>query len=113
MPVSKRMLLTAGIIGLSTSAMAQMTQPKGNKKSSVVGTIDEGEAYMIGPKGQHLHKSNIKVSAAAHDAALKKGAIEVKPGAVVYKQGGKIYLLPEPGNDQATKSFFNQFDAIW
>ena len=35
---------------------------------------------MIGPKGQRLHKSHVKVSAAQHEAAMKKGAREVKAG---------------------------------
>ena len=34
---------------------------------------------MIGPKGQRLHKSKVKVSAAQHEAAMKKGAREVRP----------------------------------
>ena len=42
---------------------------------------------MIGPKDQGLHKSNVKVTATQHEAAMKKGAREIKPGAVIYKQG--------------------------
>ncbi len=79
MSVSKRALLAAGaslVIGLSTVAVAQTTA--GNKKSSEVTTIGEGEAVMIGPKGQRLHKSKVKVNAAKHEAAMKKGATEVR-----------------------------------
>jgi hypothetical protein len=51
---------------------------------------------MIGPKGERIHKSHVKVAAAQHEAAMKKGAREIKPGAVIYKQGGKLYMLKNP-----------------
>ena len=76
MSLSKRAVLTTGaalLLGLSTVAMAQTTQPAKGKKSAQVATMGEGEAVMIGPKGQRLHKSNVKITAAQHEAALKKG----------------------------------------
>jgi hypothetical protein len=88
MSISKRALLAAGaslVIGLSTVAVAQ------TKKSAAVTTMGEGEAVMIGPKGQRLHKSNVKVSAAQHEAAMKKGAREVKAGTVIYKQASSTF----------------------
>src|SRR6516165_1914403 len=90
MSISKRSLMAAGavvLIGLSSAAIAQ------NKKSTQVATVGEGEAVMIGPKGQRLHKSNVKVTAAQHEAAMKKGAKEIKAGTVIYKQGGKLYMM--------------------
>ena len=78
MSISKRAFVAASaavLTGLSTGAMAQQ---KGNAKSHEVTTIGEGEALMIGPKGQRLHKSNVKVTAAEHEAAMKKGAKEIK-----------------------------------
>jgi hypothetical protein len=104
MSISKRTVLTAGVgmvIALSTVAVAQ------TKKSSEVSTIDEGEAVMIGPKGDRVHKSNVKVTAAQHEAAMKKGAKEIKPGAVIYKQGGKLYMLEEPRNETFQDVFDN------
>ena len=111
MSVSTRVLLAAGcalMIGLSTAAVAQT--PKGNAKSSEAGTIAEGEAYMIGPRGQRLHKSKVKVSAAQHEAAMKKGAREVKAGTVLYKQGGKLYIMEDSANEKASQSFQSNFD---
>ncbi len=108
MSVSKRSLMAAGaavLIGLSSAAIAQ------SKKSSQVATVGEGEAVMIGPKGQHLHKSNVKITAAQHEAAMKKGAKEIKPGAVIYKQGGKLYMLEDSANEKASSQFQNQFDV--
>jgi hypothetical protein len=95
----------AVLIGLSSAAIAQ------TKKSSQVSTVGEGEAVMIGPKGQRLHKSNVKVTAAQHEAALKKGAREIKPGAVIYKQGGKLYMLEDSANEKASSQFQGNFDV--
>jgi hypothetical protein len=93
------------LIGLSSAAIAQ------SKKSSQVATVNDGEAVMIGPKGQRLHKSNVKITAAQHEAALKKGAKEIKPGAVIYKQGGKLYMLEDSANEKASSQFQGQFDV--
>jgi hypothetical protein len=106
MGISKRTVLTAGagfIVGLSSIAIAQAQ----GKKSSEVATMGEGEAVMIGPKGERIHKSNVKVTAAQHEAAMKKGAREIKPGAVIYKQGGKLYMLEEPRNETFQDVFEN------
>jgi uncharacterized protein YdeI (BOF family) len=110
MSISKRAFVAASaavLTGLSTGAMAQQ---KGNAKSREATTMGEGEAVMIGPKGQRLHKSNVKVTAAQHEAAMKKGAREVKPGAVIYKQGGKLYLLEDNANEKASSHFQSNFD---
>ena len=107
--ISKRALLATAaglVIGLSTVAIAQTP----NKKSQEVTSMGEGEAVMIGPKGQRLHKSKVKVSAAQHEAAMKKGAREVKPGTVLYKQGGKLYLMEDSANEKASSHFQSNFD---
>ena len=112
MKLSKRAMLVAGssvLIALSTGAVAQTA--KGNAKSSEAGTIGEGEAYMIGPRGQRLHKSKVKVSAAQHEAAMKRGAREVRPGAVLYKQNGKLYLMEDNANEKASQNFQSNFDV--
>lgn len=106
MAISKRTVLAAGIgfvVGVGGIAVAQAQ----GKKSSEVATMGEGEALMIGPKGERVHKSNVKVTAAQHEAAMKKGAREIKPGAVIYKQGGKMYMLEEPTNETFHDVFEN------
>ena len=108
MSITKRSLMAAGavvLIGLSSAAIAQ------SKKSSQVATVGDGDALMIGPKGQRLHKSNVKITAAQHEAALKKGAKEIKPGTVIYKQGGKLYMLEDNANEKASQSFQGNFDV--
>src|SRR5262249_53125334 len=112
MAVSKRTMLAGGsslLIALSTAAIAQTA--KGNAKSSEAGTLGEGDTYMIGKKGQRLHKSKVKVTAAQHEAAMKKGAREVKPGTVIYKQGGKLYMMEDNANEKASQHFQSNFDV--
>jgi hypothetical protein len=107
MRVSKRALLAAGVsavLGLSTAAIAQ------TKKSTEATTVGEGDAIMLHPKGG-VHKSATKVTAAQHEAAMKKGAHEVKPGTVIYRQGGKLYMLEDNANEKASQSFQGNFDV--
>ncbi len=107
MRVSKRALLVVGasaVIGLSGAAIAQ------TKKSAEATSIGEGEAIMLHPTGT-VHKSSVKVTAAQHEAALKKGAHEIKLGAVIYRQGGKLYMLEDNANEKASQSFQRNFDV--
>ena len=98
MSISKRVLLAAGacfVVGLSSAAIAQT---KGNAKSAEAATIEEGDAMMLHPKGT-VHKSHVKVTAAQHEAAMRKGAHEVRPGSVIYRQAGKLYMLQNGAPD--------------
>ena len=106
MLVSKRALLATAaslVIGLSTAAVAQ------TKKSTEATKMEEGGAIYVHPKG--VHKSNVKVSAAQHEAAMKKGAREIKPGTVIYHQNGKLYMLEDSANEKASQSFQGNFDV--
>ena len=106
MLVSKRALLATAaslVIGLSTAAVAQ------TKKSTEATAMGEGAAFYVHPKG--VHKSNVKVTAAQHEAAMKKGAREIKPGAVIYHQNGKLYMLEDSANEKASSNFQGNFDV--
>jgi hypothetical protein len=108
MSVSTKALLAAGaglVIGLSTVAMAQTA-----KKSTAATTIEEGEAIMVHPKTGAVHKSHTKVSSAKHTAAMGKGAKEVPGGTVIYRQGGKLYMMQDSANEKASAHFQDQFD---
>jgi hypothetical protein len=110
MPVSKRALLAGAvgaIAGLSTKAMAQA-----QKKSKTVTQVGEGEAVWLNSKTGKLQKSNSKVSAAKHQTLIAGGTKEIPSGAVIYKQGGKMYMF-EPSaasNAAAAANFQDQFD---
>jgi hypothetical protein len=108
MSVSRKALLAAGaglVIGLSSVAMAQTA-----KKSTAATSIDEGEAIMVHPKTGAVHKSHTKVSAAKHTAAMGKGAREVPGGTVIYRQGGKLYMMQDSANEKSSQHFQDQFD---
>ena len=110
MSVSKSALLTtlAGLaMVLPTVAIAQMS----SSKSTPATTLGEGEAILIHPKTGTVHKSNTKVSAGKHTAALAKGAREISGGTVIYKQGGKLYMLQDNGNERSSQHFQDQFDV--
>jgi hypothetical protein len=70
-------LLASGaglVIALSTVALAQIG--KGNAKSQEVTTVGEGEAVMIGPKGQRLH---IGPRAVCAKCGSRGNKIDVRP----------------------------------
>jgi hypothetical protein len=110
MSMSKRTLL-AGAVGvtavLSTRALAQA-----QKKSKAITQVGEGDAVWLNSKTGRLQKSNIKVSAAKHQAVLAGGAKEIPRGAVIYKQGGKMYMFDPSAaaNEAASSNFQDQFD---
>jgi hypothetical protein len=60
--------------------------------------LGEGEAVLISPDGA-MHRSNVKVSDAKHEAALAKGASEVSGGTVLYRHGGKLFSVRCTGSD--------------
>jgi hypothetical protein len=51
------------------------------------------------------------VTAAQHEAAMKKGAREIKPGAVIYHQNGKLYMLEDSANAKVSSNFQGNFDV--
>ena len=77
-----------------------------------IAKIDEGEAIKIYPQTGGVHKSNTKVSAQKHLAALGKGAREISKNTVIYKQGGKMYMYDyqDEANTEAAENFQSQFD---
>jgi hypothetical protein len=60
--------------------------------------LGEGDAVMISPDGA-VHRSNVKVTGAKHDAAVAKGASEISGGTVLYKHGGKLFRVSCKGTD--------------
>ena len=105
--------LVAVVAGALTGVPAALAQaaPAAVQKSSSVTTLGEGDALMIGHKGQKIFKSNTKVSAAAEKNAMANGAKQIADGTVIYKEGGKLYMLP--GNDQAAQTFQSDFNTAY
>jgi len=112
MNISKRVALTAlagAATGLSTLAIAQTAA---QKKSQGLGKLEEGDVMRVNPRTGSIQKSNTKVSATRHTAAMAKGAKEISPNAVIYKHNGKMYMYDNAAaaNNQAAENFEEQFD---
>jgi hypothetical protein len=112
MPLSNKALVVslAGVLfTLSSAAGAPAPATTPPHKSVPVTNFDNGDALMIGHKGQRLFKSNTKVSEASAKSAMAKGAKEIPADTVIYKHGGKLYMLP--GN--ASQTFQDDFDVAY
>jgi hypothetical protein len=70
-------------------------------------TLLDGEAYMFG-KDMQLYKSNVKMTDGQHQAALKKGARELRPRIVVYRWAGRLYMMENIGRNAAV-NYEDQF----
>jgi ABC-type transport system substrate-binding protein len=108
--MSKRTLLigtTLVAAALSTGALAQASK----QKSKTVTQVGEGDAVWLNPKTGKLDKSNAKITAAKHQAALAGGAKEIPKSAVLYKQGGKMYMF-DPGAATDTTAAENFQDSF-
>ena len=88
----KLTLLGAGAgVALATVSFAQSYDPDVGS-GNIVGS--GGIAYMVQPDGStnRVGGRTGRVNAAGHAMAMTHGS-EVKPGAVLYRSGGKLYLL--------------------
>jgi uncharacterized protein YraI len=72
------------VVLIATLTMIAFAQAQ--SKSSPVTSLEEAEAIYVGKNGT-VHKSNTKVSAEKHEAALKRGAVELSRPTVMYHQG--------------------------
>jgi hypothetical protein len=98
--------IVSALVAISAApTQAATTGPA--QKSTSVATLNDGDALMIGHKGQRIFKSNTKVSSVAEKSAMANGAKQIAAGTVIYKEGGKLYMLP--GNDQAEQTFQGDF----
>ena len=72
----------------------------------------QGEAIKIYPQTGAVHKSNTKISAEKHQAALGKGAREISKNTVIFKRGRKMYMhdYQDEANTEAAERFESQFD---
>jgi hypothetical protein len=68
---------------------------------------NRGAAYMFG-KDMQLHKSNVKMTDGQHQAALKKGARELRRRVVIYRWADKLYMMENIGRNAAV-NYEDQF----
>jgi hypothetical protein len=96
------------VAGLSTAALAQMSQ----RKSQHLGKLDEEEVMRVNSRTGSIQKSNAKVTTAMHEAAMSAGALEIPPTSVIYKHADKMYMFDSraAANNQPAINFQSQFD---
>lgn len=109
MSSSKITLLVAGLlltttIGLSARSHAQPQNTPGDMLSDV----GEDESIYLQAETGRMTKSKSKMSDASHAKAMQMGARELPRGAMVYRKGGKLYLLENKPGKTAGKSMINE-----
>ena len=105
MSISKRTL----VIGAAGFAASLSTVAIAQTKSQSVTQLDDGDAVWISSRTGRVHKANTKMTAARHQAVMAGGGREIPRGAVIYKQGGKMYMF-DSANEAASQHFQDSFD---
>jgi hypothetical protein len=124
MSISKRALLAAGLaLGVTTMAYTTtvfaQTQ---NTPGDMLSDVGEDEAVYYKAETGKMTKAKAKITAAHHTKAMAAGAKEVPKGtkptksALLYKHGGKIYMLENKPGAAAGKTvvqegFQDMFDG--
>jgi hypothetical protein len=79
---------TFGGVVVLAATVSMIAFAQAQSKSSPVTSLEEGEAIYVGKNGA-VHKSNTKVSAAKHQAALARGATELsRPTVSITREAG-------------------------
>ena len=106
-----RATLVGGAVGLA-AGLSLVAAAQAQSKSTPVTSLNEGEAIYVAKSGT-VHKSNTTVSADKHQAAVARGATELKGPTVIYQQAGKMYMYhPQAAADtNAAENFQSQFDS--
>jgi len=116
MSLSKMALLAAGLaMGLTTMSYSTTVYAQAqNRPGDMLQDIGEDEAAYYNSTTGRMTKAKIKVSAAHHTKAMAAGAKEVPAGtkptksSLVYKRGGKIYLLENKAGSAAGKTMVQE-----
>lgn len=98
----------AGVVGFSAQGLAQ-TSGVGQANADVVGELSSNEGIFVDGKTFKIAKGKAKGDPMAKLTAL--GAKEVGPGAIIFRQGDKLFIVeaatsPAP---QAMKSFQDEW----
>jgi|SwirhisoilCB1_FD_contig_31_2348654_length_481_multi_7_in_0_out_0_1 hypothetical protein len=116
MSLSKRALLASAFalgltsVGLTTQVHAQAQNIPGNMLSDV----GEDEAIYYNAATGKMTKAKVKMTAAMHTKAMSAGAKELAKGAkptktaLVYKHGGKMYVLENKAGSAAGKTMIQE-----
>ena len=113
MSLSKITLLAAGLaLGFSTMSFAQSQNQPGNQ----LGDVGQDEVIYLRAETGRFSKGKTKISDASHTKAMSQGARELPRGAMIYRKGGKLYLLENKpgkaaGKTMIAEEFQEHFDG--
>jgi hypothetical protein len=118
MSLSKMTLLAAGLalgfstFGLSTTSYAQAQNVPGNQ----LGDVGQDEIIYLRAETGRFSKGKTKITDASHTKAMAGGARELPRGAMIYRKGGKLYLLENKpgkaaGKTMIAEEFQEHFDG--
>jgi hypothetical protein len=111
MSLSKVTLLAIGFalgwstLGPSTHANAQGAQ---NPTANMQNDIGEDEAIYFNAKTGKMTKAKTKMTAMHHTKAMAGGARELSKGVMIFKKGGKLYLLENKAGTAAGKTMIQE-----
>ena len=116
MSLSKRALLASALalgltsVGFSTAVYAQAQ----NNPGDMLSEVGEDEAIYYKAETGKMTKAKVKITAAHHTKAMAAGAKEITKGtkptktALIYKHGGKLYMLENKPGAAAGKSMIQE-----
>jgi hypothetical protein len=105
MSFSKLTVLAAALaLGMSTAAFAQTQNVPGNMLSDV----GQDEIIYLKAETGRMSKAKAKMTDASHSKAMTAGARELPRGAMIYRKGGKLYLLENKPGKAAGKTMINE-----
>jgi hypothetical protein len=118
MSLSKTVMLAAGLaLGLSTMGLATKSHAQGaqNTPANMQSDMGEDEVIYLNAETGKMTKASKKMTAAHHTKAMAAGAKPLAAGTVIYKKGGKLYLLENKktggGKGTAADTFQDVFDG--
>ena len=95
MSLSKTTLLAAGLtLALATTGMATKTFAQAqNSPGNMLSDVGEDEVLYLKAETGKVTKGKAKMTAAHTTKAMSMGAKELPKGAMIFRKGGKLYLL--------------------
>jgi hypothetical protein len=116
MSLSKTALLAAGLaFGLTTMSYTTTVYAQAqNTPGDMLSDVGEDEAVYYKSETGKMTKSKVKMTAAMHTKAMSAGAKEMSKGAkptktsMVYKHGGKMYMLENKPGAAAGKTMLQE-----
>ena len=110
MSLSRMTLLAAGLaFGVSTVCLstASYAQPQ-NTPGDMLSDVGQDEMIYLKAETGRVSKARAKMTEGSHAKAMQMGARELSGSAMVYRKGGKLYLLENKPGKTAGKTMIHE-----